>query len=146
MSEPWWQRYLEGTAEQDVGRSAPEFVGWIGVTPAGWDPSGEVWFDWEPPDITRTPGGWVQGGFQAVVLDMVQTFALFTKLRDGDIPMTLEMKVSYLDAAFPSRYRIVGRALRVGRTAAHTDGRIETPDGTVIATSTATQVIKRAAG
>lgn len=136
MSEPWWKRVVSDLS------GAPDFVPLLGIRPEHID-AGEARFAWEPPAVVRTPGGWVQGGFQGVVLDMVQTFAVFSKLPEGAVPMTLELKVSYLDTAFAERFVVTGRALRVGRTAAHTEGRIEDGDGKLIATSTSTHVIRR---
>lgn len=142
-AKPWWQAYLEGHAEPRPGRAAPEFVDLAGITPAGWEPEGIVRFDWRPPPNMRTPGGWVQGGFQSVVLDMAQTFAVFVLLPEQHAPMTLEMKTSYLDSAFAERFVVEGRTVRLGRHVAHTDGSIRDEAGKLIATSTSTHVIKR---
>src|SRR5688572_431461 len=97
MSEPWWKRVVSDLS------GAPDFVPLLGIRPEHID-AGEARFAWEPPAVVRTPGGWVQGGFQGVVLDMVQTFAVFSQLPDGAVPMTLELKVSYLDTAFADRF------------------------------------------
>jgi uncharacterized protein (TIGR00369 family) len=136
---PWWQLYLDGLAAEGV---APGFVPVLGITPDGWEPEGTVRLRWEPPAFTRTPGGWVQGGFLGVVLDMAQTFALFTRLDEGRAPMTLEMKISYIEASFADRYMVEGRAVRHGRHVGHTDGRITDEEGKLIATSTSTHVIR----
>jgi acyl-CoA thioesterase len=146
MTKPWWQLYLEGRAEERAGvqgGAPPEFVGFMGITPAGWDPDGHVRFGWEPPATTRTPGGWVQGGFQAVVLDMAQTFAIFTLMPELTGPMTLEIKVSYIAPAFADRYAVTARPVRVGKTAAHAEGEIHDEAGKLIATSTSTHVIRK---
>jgi uncharacterized protein (TIGR00369 family) len=143
-AKPWWQRYLDGEAgEARVdGPTPPEFVEFMGITPAGWTPDGEVRFAWQPPATTRTPGGWVQGGFQAVVLDMAQTFAIFTRMPELTGPMTLEIKVSYIAPAFAERYEVRAHTVRVGRTAAHAEGTIHDDSGRLIATSTSTHVIR----
>lgn len=143
MTKPWWQLVLDGEASPSVDRPAPEFTGLLGVTPAGWEPGGIVRFNWEPPPFTRTPGGWVQGGFLGVVLDMTQTFAVFTQIPERAMPMTLEMKVSFIAASYASRYVVTGRPVRVGTHAAHTEGTIHDEDGKLIATSTSTHVIRR---
>lgn len=143
---PWWHRAFEDGAREDPADERarpPAFIGMLGIAPESWEPEGVVRFAWEPPAFTRTPGGWVQGGFQSVVLDMAQTFAVFTQIPEGSIAMTLEMKVSYIGAAMPPRFTVVGRAVRVGRTAAHTEGTIHSAEGDLIATSTSTLIVKR---
>lgn len=140
--KPWWQRFLDGQADLKPESGVPQFVAMLGISPTGWDDDGTVHLAWEPPDWSRTPGGWVQGGFIGVVLDMAQTFALFTRLEAGRGPMTLEMKISYIDSAFTDRYRVSARPIRWGRHVGHTDARLEDTDGKLIATSTATFVIR----
>lgn len=141
MAKHWWHRLMDGSL--DVGSPAmPKFVPELGITPRKWEP-GYVELDWAPPAYTRTPGGWVQGGFLGVPLDMAQTFALITRLPEGSMPQTLEMKMSYLDGPFAERYVVVGRALRWGKRAGHTDGEIRDTEGKLIATSTSTHVIRQ---
>lgn len=143
MTKPWWQRFLDGEGGAPAeGMRPPQFVEALGIRPAGWEEDGTVRLDWTPPPFTRTPGGWVQGGFLGVVLDMAQTFAVFTRLDEGRGPMTLEMKVSYLDASFAEEYRVAARPVRVGRHVAHADGEITDTDGRRIATSTSTHVLR----
>lgn len=146
-ARPWWQLFLEGLAAPTDGIPKPEFVDRLGISPDGWEPeTGEVRFVWDPPGWTRTPGGWVQGGFLGVVLDMAQTFALITRLDSGRVTMTLEMKVSFIDPSFGERYTVTARPMRWGRHVGHTEARLETGEGLLVATSTATHVIRTIPG
>lgn len=142
----WWQQLMDGELGRD-DPMMPAFVEILGIVPTSWDDgAGTVTMSWEPPGFTRTPGGWVQGGFLGVVLDMAQTFALMTKLPVGSMPQTLEMKVSYLDGSWTDRYTVTARALRWGKRAAHTDAELTDLDGKPIATSTATHVVRQMTG
>ena len=139
--KPWWQTYLEGG---HGGREdwPPSFATSLGLEPAGWDDADGVTLRWQPPDFTRTPGGWVQGGFLGVALDMAMTIAMFAELGEGRLPMTLEMKTPFIAGPFAQRFVVRGRTVRVGRTVGHTEGTIHDDDGKLIATSTATHIVR----
>ncbi|MBM3556517.1 MAG: PaaI family thioesterase, partial [Alphaproteobacteria bacterium] len=87
--------------------------------------------------------GTLQGGIIAAMLDEVLSLAAVAK-RDFAITVpTLEMKVSFLSAAEVGTTLIGrGRAQRVGKAVAFTEGQIETEDGRVIATATATALVR----
>lgn len=143
-ARPWWQLYLDGLAERGAEiPGKPGFVDVVGVEPEGWEPEGVVRLRWRPPANLRTPGGWVQGGFLGVVLDMAQTFAIFTQVPEMHGPMTLEMKVSFVETSLADDYVVTGRVIRLGRHVAHADGTLHDAGGRLVATSTSTHVIRR---
>ena len=138
--KPWWQLVLEGRNDE-LGMPAPGFVGQLGIVPDGWEP-GMARLRWSPPAWTRVPLGWVQGGLLGVPLDMAQSFAIVTMAPEWAGAITLDMRLTYLEPAYPEEYVVTGRVLRMGRTAAHTEGIIEDMDGRVICTSVSAALVK----
>ncbi|HVE92000.1 MAG TPA: PaaI family thioesterase [Actinomycetota bacterium] len=110
--------------------------------PAGWEPEGIVRLRWEPPLWTRTPAGWVQGGFLAVVLDMAQSFAVVTVSPDGHGAVTLDMGVTFLESPMAESYIVEARTVRAGRTIAHTEGTITDSQGRLVATGRQTNLVR----
>ena len=137
-AKPWWQIYLEGLAAHGL---EPEFVRNLGIRPAGWEP-GVVRLKWEPPAWTRTPAGWVQGGFLGVVLDMAQSFAVVTVAPENHGAVTLDLGVSFLESPMAESYMVEGRSIRTGRRISHTHGSITDSNGTLIATGRQTSIVR----
>ncbi len=84
------------------------------------------------------PGGNVQGGFLAAMLDDAMGPALFTLLDAGQFAPTIEMKVNFLRPASVGTLIAEGHVLHRGRSVAFMEGRLSTEDGVLIATATAT--------
>lgn len=68
--------------------------------------------------------GIVHGGVIATLADIVTGFAAYTLVADGQSTVTIDMTISYLEAAHHGMLRAVGRVLRHGRTVSFARGEI----------------------
>jgi uncharacterized protein (TIGR00369 family) len=60
------------------------------------------------------PGGTVHGGAIATLVDVAMGAAVYAGGDDGERPVTIEMKVNYLDAGEPGELRAVASVRRRG--------------------------------
>lgn len=104
---------------------------------------GFVRLQWHPPDWTRVPAGWVQGGFLGVPLDFAETLAALTALSAATVVVTLDMSINFLEPALAQSFVVSGRVERMGRTIAYTSGEVHDSDGKRIATATATNMLRK---
>jgi uncharacterized protein (TIGR00369 family) len=89
------------------------------------------------PDLIN-PVGKVQGGFLAAMLDDTLGPALVATLDEGQFAVTLELKVSFLRPASVGLLVGRGRVVHRGGSIAFLEGSLSDPDGTIVATATAT--------
>ena len=84
------------------------------------------------------PAGVIQGGILAAMLD--ETMGPVTAAVSGDeiFAQTLEIKVSFLGAAYPGEILGEGRVLKRGRDIIFLEGRLTDSAGKVLAVATAT--------
>ncbi|HET7048552.1 MAG TPA: PaaI family thioesterase [Solirubrobacteraceae bacterium] len=90
------------------------------------------------------PAGHVQGGFLAAMLDDTLGPALVATLPAGQWAPTVDLQVQFLAPALPGELRGHGRVVRRGRDIAFLAGELRSADGTVVATATATAIIRKA--
>jgi len=88
------------------------------------------------------PAGTVQGGFICAMLDDAMGIAASVSQRFALMVPTLQMSVSYLEPTPLARVIARGQVLRMGQTTAHLEGRLRLPDGTLLATATASAVLR----
>jgi uncharacterized protein (TIGR00369 family) len=89
------------------------------------------------------PAGQVQGGILAAMLDDTMGPALVATLGEGEWAPTLDLQVQFLTAAKPGPLRAHGRVMRRTRDIAFLAGELRGPDDAVVATATATALIRR---
>lgn len=89
------------------------------------------------------PIGVVQGGFLAAMLDDTLGPALVATLEPGLFAPTTNLQVQFLAPAKPGRLTGRGRVVRRGSQVAFLAGELTDASGTVVATATATAVIRR---
>jgi uncharacterized protein (TIGR00369 family) len=94
------------------------------------------------PEFTN-PLGAVQGGFLAAMLDDTMGPCLVATLEPDQFAPTLELKVNYLRPAQPGPLVGSARVVYRGGTIAFLAGELCDPDGTLLATATATARIVR---
>tara|TARA_B100001989_G_C24431097_1_gene409065 strand:- start:351 stop:845 length:495 start_codon:yes stop_codon:yes gene_type:complete len=82
--------------------------------------------------------GGIQGGNVAAMLDDAMAFAIGLNLDWGQISPTLEIKVSMLAPARPSRILAVGRVLRRGRSVGFVEGELYDVEGRLLAVGSST--------
>jgi uncharacterized protein (TIGR00369 family) len=89
------------------------------------------------------PAGDVQGGLLAAMLDDTLGPALVATLGEGEWAPTTDLHVQFLASAKPGELRGHGRVVRQGRYIAFLAGELRGADGDVVATATATAMIRR---
>ncbi len=83
-------------------------------------------------------GGVVQGGFVTGWIDAAMAHAAIAIAGEGVVPMTLELKVSFLASARPGPVFAEGWALRHGRRTGFYEGALKDKDGNLLAKATST--------
>lgn len=84
------------------------------------------------------PGGTVQGGFLAAMLDDTQGPALFGHTEGKAYAPTIEFNISFLKEARPGQFVARGRVIRLGRTIAFTEAELFDEIGELVARATFT--------
>ncbi len=69
----------------------------------------------EAGDRHLNPGGTVHGGVIATLVDTAMGRAVATLIEDDEVPVTIEMKVNYLEPGQPGRLEAWGEVVRHGR-------------------------------
>ncbi len=103
--------------------------------------SGTSELTFEAPEAFTNGMGNVQGGFLAVMLDSAMGVALSTVLDEGEVPPTLEMKVSFIR---PAKVGTIGATAHVvyrGKSVAFVEGELHGPSGALLARATSTAQI-----
>jgi uncharacterized protein (TIGR00369 family) len=88
------------------------------------------------------PAGAVQGGFVCAMLDDAMGFTASISQGFAILVPTLQVCVSYLRPTPMSRVIARGEVLRMGNTTAHLQGSLRLPDGTLLATASASAVLR----
>ncbi len=88
------------------------------------------------------PAGHVQGGFVCAMLDDAMGFTASISQRFSVMVPTLQVSVSYLCPTPMSRVLARGEVLRMGSSTAHLRGALRLPDGTILATASASAVLR----
>jgi uncharacterized protein (TIGR00369 family) len=89
------------------------------------------------------PAGHIQGGFLAAMLDDTLGPALVATLPSGQWAPTIDLQIQFLAPALPGEYRGHGRVVRRGRDIGFMAGELRSADGTLVATATASAIIRQ---
>jgi uncharacterized protein (TIGR00369 family) len=89
------------------------------------------------------PAGHVQGGMLAAMLDDTMGPALVATLQHGEWAPTTDLHVQFLRPALPGVLVGRGRVVRRGQGVAFLAGELSAPDGRLVATATATALVRR---
>jgi uncharacterized protein (TIGR00369 family) len=128
----------------DGRREPPPVAALLGWEVVAVDPEGgsiEVAFT--AADQFLNLAGDVQGGILAAMLDATLGPALSTTLSDSERAPTIDLQLQFLRPAKPGKFHGVGRVVRRGRDIAFLAGELRNSDGDVVATATASAVIRR---
>lgn len=116
----------------------------LGLEISSYSSEGRASGQWVPTPLSCNPQGFVQAGTFSVVLDALMNFAILATLEPGETTATLEIKTSVLRAAKAGdELGAEGTVDRLGSTIAFTSGRVVDSSGRLLATSTATFVLRR---
>lgn len=92
------------------------------------------------------PGGHVQGGFLAAMLDDTLGPTVLVKTGGTHHGATIDLSVSFLAPARPGRFVGTGRLVQLGRTIAFLEGELSDADGLLVARATASARVVPTAG
>jgi uncharacterized protein (TIGR00369 family) len=137
-SGPFWE-VIEGRREPPP---AAVLLGWKleAVDPD----AGTIELTFAATERFLNPAGNIQGGFLAAMLDDTLGPALVATLSDGEWAPTINLNVQFVRPAKPGQLRGRGRVVRRGRDIAFLAGELLDADGKVLATATASALIRRA--
>lgn len=118
----------------------------------GWellsaDPeTGAVGIAFDAKPAFCNPGGNVQGGFVAAMLDDTLGPTVLVKTDGAAYCATIDLSVRFLAPAKPGRLIGDGRIVQLGRTIAFLEGELRDGHGTIVATATASARVVPTAG
>ena len=115
----------------------------------GWslraiDPdSGTIEIGFTADERFLNPGGTVQGGFLAAMLDDTQGPALFGSTHGEFYAPTIDFSISFVKAARPGMFVGKGRVVNLGKTIAFTEAELFDESGDLVARGTFTNRVMR---
>src|SRR5918993_5743703 len=102
--------------------SSARLLGW---TLRAVDPeAGTIEIGFNADERFLNPGGTVQGGFLAAMLDDTQGPALFGHTHGEAYAPTIDFTISFLKEARPGDFVAKGRVIRMGKTIAFTEAEL----------------------
>ena len=110
-------------------------LGWALLAANGATGAVTVAFDARPEFCN--PGGNVQGGFLAAMLDDTLGPTVLVKTRGASYCTTIDLSVRFLAPARPGRLVGDGRLVQLGNTIAFLEGELRDGGGRIVATATA---------
>jgi uncharacterized protein (TIGR00369 family) len=124
-------------------REPPPAAVLLGWKLASVDPDAEtIEVSFTATEQFLNPAGDVQGGFIAAMLDDTLGPALVATLGVGQWAPTIDLQVQFLRPAKPGKLHGTGRVVRRGREVAFLAGELRNVDGVVVATATASAIIR----
>ena len=115
---------------------ASKLLGWTlrGVDPA----AGTIEIGFTADERFTNPGGTVQGGFLAAMLDDTQGPALFA-MTDGQVyAPTIDFNITFIKAARPGSFVGTGRVINLGKTIVVSEAELFDAAGDLVARATFT--------
>jgi len=123
---------------------APPSAKLLGWTLRAIDPdAGTIEIGFSADNRFTNPGGTVQGGFLAAMLDDTQGPALFGHTHGEAYAPTIDFNISFPKEARPGNFIAKGRVLRLGRTIAFTEAELFDEEGDMIARATFSNRVMR---
>ena len=117
----------------------------LGASIDGYGPEGWSTATWTPTPLACNPGGTVQAGCYAVLLDAAMNFAINASLDGRDNSRaTLEMKTETMRSAKAGETVAVrGEVVRMAKQVAYAEATVKNAAGELVARSTATFLLHR---
>ena len=116
---------------------APPSARLLGWTLRAIDPdAGTIEIGFTADERFLNPGGTVQGGFLAAMLDDTQGPALFGMTDGQAYAPTIEFSICFVKAARPGRFVGRGRVISLGKTIAFTEAELFDEAGDLVARAT----------
>ena len=116
----------------------------LGWTLRAIDPeAGTIEIGFTADERFLNPGGTVQGGFLAAMLDDTQGPALFGMTHGEAYAPTIDFNITFVKAARPGQFVGKGRVINLGKTIALTEAELFDEAGDLIARATFTNRVMR---
>jgi uncharacterized protein (TIGR00369 family) len=123
---------------------APPSAKLLGWTLRAIDPdAGTIEIGFTADKRFTNPGGTVQGGFLAAMLDDTQGPALFGHTHGEAYAPTIDFNISFVKAARPGNFIGKGRVINLGKTIALTEAELFDEAGDLVARATFTNRVMR---
>ena len=123
---------------------APPSARLLGWTLRDIDPdAGTIEIGFTADERFTNPGGTVQGGFLAAMLDDTQGPALFGHTHGEAYAPTIDFTISFLKEARPGDFVGKGRVIPLGRTVAFTEAELFDEAGDLVARAAFTNPVLR---
>ncbi len=109
--EPRNPKFREYT-EMMIGRN--KFIKWLGFNITKIEPGlteGELVFT----ELHHQQNGWLHGGVTSAILDMVEGFAAYSMVEEGQKVFTVEAKISYLNPGTADKFYARGTVIKPGK-------------------------------
>ncbi|MFM2306508.1 MAG: hypothetical protein RLZZ367_1177 [Bacteroidota bacterium] len=100
-----------------------KFLHWIGFAFTTIEPgymAGELEFK----EIHHQQNGWLHGGVTSAILDMVQGFAAYSMVEEGQKVFTVEAKTSYFNPGISDKFYSRGSVVKAGKRFHFCEGEI----------------------
>ncbi|MEQ1498072.1 MAG: PaaI family thioesterase [Novosphingobium sp.] len=105
------------------------------------DADGRACLEYQAKPQQCHSGGVVQGGFVTGWIDAAMAHAVIARVGENVVPMTLELKVSFLAPARPGAIFAEGWIIKAGRKTAFAEGSLKDADGNLLATASSTLML-----
>jgi uncharacterized protein (TIGR00369 family) len=134
---PFWE-FLAGR------RPPPPAAALLGWELIAVDPDeGTIEVAFNATEQFLNPAGDIQGGLLTAMLDDTMGPALAATLAEGEWAPTINLQVQFLRPAKPGRLEARGWVVRRGRDIAFLAGELSAADGQLVASATASAMIRR---
>jgi uncharacterized protein (TIGR00369 family) len=102
---------------------ANKFMPFLGfaITDIG---EGEIMGELEFKPHHAQQNGFLHGGITSAILDMVEGFAAYSMVREGDLVFTVEAKISYLNRGMGKKFFAKGWVMKPGKRFHFCEGEI----------------------
>jgi uncharacterized protein (TIGR00369 family) len=123
---------------------APPSAKLLGWTIRAIDPvAGTIEIGFTADERFLNPGGTVQGGFLAAMLDDTQGPALYGMTHGDVYAPTIDFHITFVKAARPGQFVGKGRVINLGKTIALTEAELFDEAGDLVARATFTNRVMR---
>ena len=126
-------------------REIPEFLKVLGFENGYYDENNHEWVTEFLPseDLTHSNGSIVQGGFVTGMLDAAMAQCIMFKSNGGDLPLTLDIDVKFLNSCIPD-HKVTSRAkiIKQGKSIVFTSANLFQKDDLIATASASNKIIK----
>jgi len=94
--------------------SKNKFMKWLGFEITKIEP-GYLEGEMEFKEMHEQQNGWLHGGVTSTILDMIQGFAAYSLVEDGQKVFTVEAKISYFNPGIAQKFYAKGGVVKPGK-------------------------------